>query len=99
MATAGVRAVTSIPGHCIFAIYMGISFSLAKYCEVHGNLPMRKKHLRNAIRIPMLLHGFYDFCASMKEPIWTIIFLVFIVALDVAAYKKVNEMERQDRPL
>ena len=51
------------------------------------------------IWIPMLLHGFYDFCASMKEPIWTIIFLVFIVALDVAAYKKVNEMERQDRPL
>lgn len=43
MATAGVRAVTSIPGHCIFAIYMGISFSLAKYCEVHGNLPLRKK--------------------------------------------------------
>ncbi len=35
----------------------------------------------------------------MKEPIWTIIFLAFIVALDVAAYKKVNEMERQDRPL
>lgn len=99
LATAGVRAVTSIPGHCIFAIYMGISFSLAKYCEVHGNLSLRKKHLRNAIRIPMLLHGFYDFCASMKEPIWTIIFLVFIVALDVVAYKKVNEMERQDRPL
>ena len=94
-----VAVSTSIPGHCIFAIYMGISFSLAKYCEVHGNLPLRKKHLRNAIRIPMLLHGFYDFCASMKEPIWAIIFLVFIVALDVAAYKKVNEMERQDRPL
>lgn len=99
LATAAVRAVTSIPGHCIFAIYMGISYSLAKYYEDRGDLKLRQKYLNHALIIPMLLHGFYDFCASMNSGTWTTVFLVFVVVLDVVAYKKVNEMERQDRPL
>lgn len=99
LGTAAVRAVTSIPGHCIFAIYMGIAYSLAKYYETRGDLKLRQKYLNHAILIPMLLHGFYDFCASMDSGTWTMIFLVFVIVLDVVAYRKVREMEREDRPL
>lgn len=99
LATAAVRAVTSIPGHCIFAIYMGIAYSLAKYYETRGDLKLRQKYLNRAILVPMLLHGFYDFCASMNSGTWTMVFLVFVIVLDVVAYRKVQEMEREDRPL
>lgn len=99
LATAAIRAVTSIPGHCIFAIYMGVAYSLAKYYETRGDLMLRQKYLRHAILIPMLLHGFYDFCASMESGTWTMVFLVFIIILDVVAFRKVRAMEREDRPL
>lgn len=99
LATAVIRAVTSIPGHCIFAIYMGIAYSLAKYYETRGDLKLRQKYLNRAILIPMMLHGFYDFCASMDSGTWTAVFFAFVIVLDVVAYRKVQEMEREDRPL
>lgn len=99
LSTAAIRAVTSIPGHCIFAIYMGIAYSLAKYYETRGDLKLRQKYLNRALLIPMLLHGFYDFCASMDSGIWATVFLAFVIVLDVVAYRKVREMEREDRPL
>ena len=96
MTTALVRAVTSIPGHCIFAIYMGVGFSLAKKAESLGNIAEMNMQLRHAILIPTILHGFYDYSASMGNSLWTIIFLVFIIVLDVMAIRKIRKMERQD---
>ncbi len=96
MTTALVRAVTSIPGHCIFAIYMGVGFSLAKKAESLGNIAEMNMQLRHAILIPTILHGFYDYSASMGNSLWTMIFLVFIIVLDVMAIRKIRKMERQD---
>lgn len=59
-----MRSFTSIPGHGMFAIYMGVYYGLAKLYEKCGQLSKVNGELRKALWIPMLLHGFYDFCLA-----------------------------------
>ena len=93
---AAVRAVTSIPGHCIFAIYMGISYGMAKKAEARGRNGAKRGNLFKALLVPTLIHGFYDYAASGGNEIWVIIFLVFVTLLYVLAIRQVRRSERED---
>lgn len=95
---APVRAVTAIPLHCIAAVFMGHYYGLAKYCEVRGDRAGRKHNMRLSFWIPVLLHGFYDFCATNDA--WNLsgVFLVFVVVLDILAIRKVNKYSASDAP-
>ena len=79
--TAILRALTAVPGHCIFAIFMGHYYGEAKLCESRGNIPGMDKYQRLAFLVPVLIHGFYDFCLSVESWAATLTFFVFIVAL------------------
>ena len=93
---AALRAVTSIPGHCIFGIYMGYYFGSARY------FAFRNKKIRTgfyqfmSMLIPVLMHGFYDFCASSKSTGMTLLFLMYIVILDVIAIRQVRKFAAND---
>ena len=93
---AGLRAVTAIPGHCIFGILMGHYYGLAKMAEKDGNEAAKRGFLTKALWIPVLLHGFYDFAASSGSEIMTIVFFAFVVALDVVAIRRVREYSKSD---
>lgn len=93
---AAIRAVTSIPGHCIYAIYMGISYGMAKKAEARGRKGAKWGNLFKALLVPTLIHGFYDYAASGGNKVWVIIFLVFITALYVLAIRRVRRGERED---
>lgn len=93
---AGLRAVTAIPGHCIFGIFMGHYYGLAKMAEKDGNEAAKRGFLTKALWIPVLLHGFYDFAASSGSEIMTIVFFAFVVALDVVAIRRVREYSKSD---
>ena len=93
---APMRAVLSIPLHCICAIFMGHYYGFAKYCERRGDLRSMKKYLSLSLWVPTLIHGFYDFCASMEEDIYSIIFLVFVVVIDIIAIRAVRRYSAQD---
>lgn len=99
MSVAMMRACTSLPGHCIFAIYMGYYYGAAKLCESLGDFKGVQQNLRQALWTPVLLHGFYDFCLSAKQESLMLVFLVFIVVLDIRAYKKLKAASRADRHL
>ena len=94
-----VRAVTSIPAHCIFGIYMGYYYGMARWSENLGYHARKKSYLVRAIVIPILLHGFYDFCASSGNVILTLIFYVYIILLDVLAYRTVTRHAAEDVPI
>lgn len=93
---AVVRAVTAIPGHFIYAIYMGISYGMAKKAEVQGRNAAKNGNLFKALLVPTLLHGFYDYSASVGEKEWIIIFLVFVTLLYVVSIRRVRKVERED---
>ncbi|MCR5687233.1 MAG: PrsW family intramembrane metalloprotease [Lachnospiraceae bacterium] len=86
--TAVVRALFSVPGHAIDAVYMGYYYGLAKYAAAFKDMGLMKKNLKKAFFVPVILHGFYDFCLSTEYGIFILIFLVFEVVITVLAAKK-----------
>ena len=93
---AGFRVVTSIPGHCIFAIFMGISYGLAKKAEAQGKMAEKHAHLVAAILVPTLIHGFYDFVASQGTMFFVVVFFAFLAILYVVAFLRLRKSERKD---
>lgn len=95
------RAIFAIPGHATFGVFMGFWLSRAKNFWLDG------KHLRMricklfALGIPMLIHGAYDFLLS--EQIAAIgaqhIFFVYVILLDLFAWRVIKHEFRTDRML
>lgn len=94
--TGVMRAVLSVPGHCTFAVFMGFFLGDAKLYEARGNMKKKKQMLLLALIAPMLVHGFYDFCLSMQEPILTLVFLLFVIICDAVAIVRIIRSEKQD---
>ena len=99
LSTALVRAVTAIPLHCIAGIYMGHYYGEAKSAHVRGDMGRYRHFMRLSLVIPILIHGFYDFCASTDSGSLTLIFLAFVVILDILAFRAVRRYSREDSPV
>ena len=99
LGTAILRGILAVPGHAIDAIFMGCFYGIAKRCDAMGDLAGRKKNLRKALLIPVLLHGFYDFCLSMQQNVFFLIFLIFEVVITVTAVRKIHQLSREDAPI
>jgi RsiW-degrading membrane proteinase PrsW (M82 family) len=92
-----LRAVTSIPGHICFGMFMGYYLGQAKICEAAGDLAGRKRNLRLSLIIPILVHGFFDFSISVGSLLMFVCFFVFIVVIDVITIKLVVRSSKDDR--
>ena len=93
-----LRAFTSIPGHGMFAIYMGFYYGLAKLYEKRGQLAKVSGELRSALWVPVLLHGFYDFCLSDGGNMVGV-FLAFISIMYYRTYGNLKKWAREDEAL
>ena len=99
MGTAVARAVTAVPGHACFGVFMGVWYGIAKRWELYG-YPDRSGDARLlSILIPTLLHGCYDFIATMEPGLFTLIFLAFIVVMFLVALRLVKRLSAQDHYL
>ncbi|MCQ2373804.1 MAG: PrsW family glutamic-type intramembrane protease [Phascolarctobacterium sp.] len=96
MSVAIMRAFTSLPGHCVFAIYMGYYYGEAKLCATQKGGRGVEANLKQALWIPTLLHGFYDFCLSAGDAMLIMILIVFVVALDIRAYNTLKASSARD---
>lgn len=98
MDVAIMRAFTSLPGHCIFAIYMGCYYGEAKLCEKRGNIAGMNANLRNALWVPTLIHGAYDFCLT-ENGSYLLLFFALVIYYDIKAYKKLKLSSKTDTKL
>ncbi len=96
LSTAIMRALTAVPGHAVFGVFMGLHYGLAKRAEARGNYGIAKVELCLSYLVPVLLHGFYDFTLSVSGWIWTLIFFVFYIAIVIIAFVKVHKASAQD---
>ena len=96
LTTALVRAVTAVPGHACFGVFMGTWYGLAKRREGAGDLAGAAKFRRTALIVPMLLHGFYDFCATYQDSVMGLVFLAFVIAMFITANRLVKRMSAND---
>ena len=95
--TALVRAVTAVPGHACFGVFMGAWYGLAKRYENYG-YPEKSRRCRTlAVLLPTLLHGAYDLIATLERSALSWGFAGFILALFAAALYAVKKLSREDR--
>ena len=99
LVTAGFRAITAIPGHTIFGIFMGMHLGIAKYKEARGDMNAASYHKLMAWIVPTVLHGFYDFICSSNSFMGMVIFIVFLVFLYTFSIKRVRLFQQGDREI
>ncbi len=99
MATAIARAVTAVPGHLSFSVFMGIFYGRAKLCEVYGDRTGKRKNLALAFAVPVFFHGFYDACAMIGGGVAMLVFLVFVIFMYIIVFRLLRAASKYDRPL
>ena len=99
MSTAIVRAITAIPGHACFGVFMGAFYGVAKQYETYGAYTESGLFRLLAVIVPVLLHGTYDYLAMRNDQGLLLVFIAFIAAMFFVAYKTVKKLSRTDRYL
>lgn len=95
--TAAVRAITAIPGHAIFAVYMGYYYGMTKYHSRRYNRGLTKFYAVLTYVLPVILHGLYDFWATSTDRSGATLFYVYIIVLDVIAFISVRHFSKKDQ--
>lgn len=114
MRVALLRAVTSIPGHMFYAVFMGYYYSeyhkkeLASRMEAYysyvGLLRFKGEKISYttsailSLLIPILIHGFYDFCLSANVDFLLLVYIAFMIMLYTVCFKQINKAAKFDAP-
>lgn len=94
LSTVLLRAVTSIPYHAIFSIFMGQYYGLAKWEKVHGH---SKGSLLLAFIVPVLIHALYDFGASIEY--FGLLFFIWVFIFEWICFKKLKKLAVMDKQI
>ena len=97
LGTALVRAVTAVPGHACFGVFMGAFYGVAKKYDNAGQKDSAKTYRTLAVVVPVLLHGTYDFIAASQSVHSAWAFAVFVGIMFYVACRLVKKMAATDR--
>lgn len=90
--TGLIRAITTVPAHAFFGITCGYYMSLSKKAKISCSTIKAKLYLILSLLLPVLLHGFYDFCLLTENSIMFTIYLIFVVTLYTYSIYHVRKM-------
>ncbi len=106
---AVIRALLSIPGHCIFGIWMGEHYSREKRASMEGRDSIQSRENLLSLFVPVLLHGIFDYCLFFSEAYGETdegmagaalaVFAVYVIVLDIISIRKVRRLAKEDRPM
>ena len=94
--TAIARALTAVPGHACFGVFMGVWYGIAKRYDLYGAPDRSKRALWLCVIVPALLHGCYDFIASMEAEVYVLVFLAFVLCMFIASLRIIKRQARRD---
>ena len=98
ISVAITRALLALPLHAACGVYMGIAYGEQKVRSLYQ--PASGLAVARACLVtPILIHGFYDFCAFMQTELFTIIFIVFVVVVFIITLKQLKKASRRDSPV
>lgn len=96
LSTAVTRALLSVPGHFFFAVYMGVYLGEAKKAELNRRFSRRKGYLHLSLWVPVLMHGFWDFCLSFHSLLMTVLFYGFVLVFFFHASRLLRKTSAED---
>jgi len=107
-----MRAFLSVPGHMFFSVLMGYYYSLWKITDKaklvekefqNKNVIDRNvrgisagKYIALSLVMPMIAHGFYNFCATVGEVWAVVLMMVFVLFLYWYCFGKIQALSRAD---
>lgn len=94
--TALARAITAVPGHACFGVFMGAWYGAAKRAERSGNRPKSLWLRFLSFLVPCLLHGAYDFIATTRLLDYGWLFLPFVAVLFLVSVLLVRRLSLGD---
>jgi len=96
LGTALLRAVTAIPGHACFGVFMGAWYGVAKKYAYRGDYGRAKAYRKKALFYSALMHGIYDFVATLEGGLYSLVFLGFVIIMFLTALRKVRQLSAND---
>ena len=96
LSVALIRAVTAVPGHACFGVFMGTWYGMAKRCEGMGDLAGARKMRVTSLLVPAALHGLYDFIASLSGEYMGLVFFAFAAVMFIVANRVVKHVSKND---
>ena len=93
---AALRAVTAVPGHACFGVFMGAWYGQAKALAAKGDEAGSLRCRLLALIVPILLHAVYDCVALLGGPLASLIFLVFILLMFLVAWMTLRRLSKTD---
>ncbi len=110
--TTIMRAFLSVPGHMFFGVMMGYQYSswrILTDTKKEEKLLKEKglisqdilefspgKSMAYSLLIPVLGHGFYDFCCAVNTTLATVAFYVFIAFLYIQCFGTIKKLSNWD---
>lgn len=101
--TAIGRALTSIPGHATFGVFMGYFYIKAKSAQLKGKKGKMRGYLFLTCLVPILVHGMYDALLFVVQcvdedvvPFIVIGWLVFTVVSFIISFITVNREAKRE---
>ncbi len=107
-----MRAVTAVPGHMFFAVIMGYQYSLwhvnnaARLVETQmmrqGYIPAGPSAfntgapLAKSFVLPVIAHGFYDYCCSLDSMLSNVLFYAFLAGLYALCFARMKRLSAVD---
>ena len=98
LGVAVTRALLALPLHAACGVYMGIAYGQQKVNSLYRTATFGSV-AKACLPVPILIHGFYDFCAFLQNVPFTIIFVVFVIAVFVLTLKQLKKASREDAPV
>ncbi len=96
LSVAFIRALTAVPAHMGFAVFMGLFYARAKLFEKKGEKRTKTVNLIAAYVMPVLLHGFYDACAMIGNVLATLLFIIFVIVMYVVVITVIKKEAKTD---
>ena len=97
--TGMLRAVTAIPGHMSFGVYMGYFYGLAKFYQVAGYKSKKTANLWIGYLTAVMMHGLYDFLAFSQRQISMWFFFIFSISMDIFVFVQIHQSAKNDTPI
>ena len=92
------RALFSVPAHLCFSVFMGVFYGRAKRCALKKDRFGRFSNMLFSFVYPLFLHGLYDSCALMATDISTLVFVILVLLMYIAAFVIIRKTSRNTKP-
>ena len=94
-----MRAVLAVPLHTFCGVFMGYYYGLAKQSQINNRKDLVSKNMFLSLLMPVLIHGFYDYCLFTGEVVLVLAFFIFVILIYILAFRRVFKLSKIQVPL